>query len=144
MFPFSRHTRFIYLGWDTAITGLESQGLTVNIKGFIWIQGESDAETHAIASAYETSLLSIIGDLRNHVVGNSTLPIILGVDEQHFLVVDQPAVLDAHKRIARNDDQIKFTSMYGLPKADGTHLTPAGLVTHGEQISEALKPLLEK
>lgn len=78
------------------------------------------------------------------MVGNSTLPIILGVDEQHFWVVDQPAVLDAHKRIARNDDQTKFTSMYGLPKADATHLTPAGLVTHGEQIFEALKPLLEK
>ena len=129
---------------DTAITDLESQGLTVIIKGLIWIQGESDAETHALASAYESGLLSIISDLRNHVVGNSTLPIILGVDEQHFWVVDQPAVLDAHKSIAKNDDQIKFTSMYGLPKADGTHLTPAGLMTHGEQIFEALKPLLEK
>ena len=129
---------------DIAIAGLESQGHTVNIKGFIWIQGESDAETRAIASAYETSLLSIISDLRNRVVGNSTLPVILGVDEQHYMVVDQPAVLDAHKSIARNDDQIKFTSMYGLPKADGTHLTPAGLVTHGEQIFEALKPLLKK
>jgi len=129
---------------DTAITDLESQGLTVIIKGLIWIQGESDAETHALASAYESGLLSIISDLRNHVVGNSTLPIILGVDEQHFWVVDQPAVLDAHKSIAKNDDQIKFTSMYGLPKADGTHLTPAGLMTHGEQIFEAFKPLLEK
>jgi hypothetical protein len=129
---------------DTAITDLESQGLTANIKGFVWIQGESDAETHAIASAYESGLLSIINDLRNNVVGNSTLPIILGVDEQHFQVVDQPAVLDAHKSIANNDDQIKFTSMYGLPKADSTHLTPAGLMTHGEQIFEALKPLLEE
>jgi hypothetical protein len=129
---------------DAAITDLESQGLTVNIKGFVWIQGESDAETHAIASAYESGLLSIINDLRNNVVGNSTLPIILGVDEQHFQVVDQPAVLDAHKSIANNDDQIKFTSMYGLPKADSTHLTPAGLMTHGEQIFEALKPLLEE
>ena len=41
---------------DTAITDLESQGHTVNIRGFIWIQGESDAETHALASAYETTL----------------------------------------------------------------------------------------
>jgi hypothetical protein len=68
----------------------------------------------------------------------------LGIDEQHFWVVDQPAVLDAHKSIANNDDQIKFTSMYGLPKAAGTHLTPAGLMTHGEQIFEALKPLLDR
>jgi hypothetical protein len=129
---------------DTAVTGLESQGHTVNIRGFVWIQGESDGETHVLAGAYETSLLSIISDFRNNVVGNSALPIILGVDEQHYLIVDQPAVLDAHKSIARNDDHIKFTSMYGLPKADDTHLTPAGLMTHGEQIFEALEPLLKK
>jgi hypothetical protein len=129
---------------DTAITDLERQGHTVNIRGFIWIQGESDAETHAIASAYETRLLSIISDFRNNVAGNSTLPIVLGVDEQHPWMVDQPAVLDAHKAIARNDDQIIFTSMVGLPKADDTHLTPEGLETHGEQIFEALELFPEK
>ncbi len=128
----------------TAITDLESQDHTVYIRGFIWIQGESDAETHGLASAYESSLLNIISDLRNNVVDNSALPIVLGVDEQHPWIVDQPAVLDAHKRTARNDDHTTFTYMYGLPKADDTHLTPAGLMTHGEQICEALKPLLEK
>ena len=128
---------------DTAITDLESRGHRVIIRGVIWIQGESDAETYDLASAYETSLISIISDMRNNPVGNSALPIILGVDEQHFWVVDQPAVLDAQKSIAKNDDQIKFTSMLGLPKADGTHLTPAGLVTHGEQIFEAFEPLLD-
>ena len=160
IFKYARGSTSIYSDWlapgkggyydamvadlGNAISDLESQGHAVSIRGFIWIQGESDAETHALASAYETSLLSIISDLRNHVVGNSSLPIILGVDEQHYWVVKQPAVLDAHKSIARNDDQIKFTSMYSLPKADGTHLTPAGLMTHGEQIFEALEPLLEK
>jgi hypothetical protein len=128
---------------DTAITSLESQGHTVNIRGLVWIQGESDAETDALASVYETSLLSIIDDLRNNVVGNKALPIILGVDEQHHWIVEQPAVLDAHKRIARNNDHTVFTSMYGLSRADAYHLAPAGLITHGERIFEALELLLE-
>ena len=127
-----------------AISDLESQGHAVSIRGFIWIQGESDAETPAIASAFETSLLRMVNDLRNNVVGNSALPIILGVDEQHHSVVDQPAVLEAHKRIARNNDHTVFTSMYGLSRADAYHLAPAGLMAHGERIFEALKPLLKK
>jgi len=127
---------------DTAIRSLEDQGQRVNIKGLIWIQGESDAKTHALASAYETRLLSIISDFRNNVAGNGALPIILGVDEQHPWVVDQPAVVDAQERIAKKDKQIRFTSMHGLPKADATHLTPGGLMIHGEQIFEALIPLL--
>tara|TARA_B100000795_G_C22385657_1_gene281418 strand:+ start:79 stop:465 length:387 start_codon:yes stop_codon:yes gene_type:complete len=32
--------------------------------------------------------------------------------------------------------------MYGLPKADFTHLTPTGLITHGEQIFENFTLLL--
>jgi len=122
---------------DIAITDLEDQEHTVNIRGFIWVQGESDAETLAIASAYETSLLSIINDLRKNVAGNCALPIMLGVDEQHYWIVAQPAVLDAHKRIARNNDHTVFTSMYGLSRADAYHLAPAGLIAHGERIFEA-------
>ena len=127
-----------------AITDLESQGHAVSVRGFIWIQGESDAETLEIASTYESSLLSIINDLRNNVVGHSTLPIILGVDEQHHWIVGQPAVLEAHKRIARNNDHTVFTSMFGLSRADAYHLAPAGLINHGEQIFEALEPLLKR
>jgi len=44
----------------TAVANLESQGHTVNIRGLIWIQGESDAETPAIASGYESGLVNII------------------------------------------------------------------------------------
>lgn len=120
-----------------AISELEKQGHTVNVQGLVWIQGESDAETEELACKYKNRLLTIIKYLRNKVIGNDTLPIILGVDEQHMYVVDQPAVLHAHQNIAKNDEYIIFTSMYGLPKVDGTHLTPAGLITHGEQIFDA-------
>lgn len=129
---------------ETAITDLESQGHPVNIRGLIWIQGESDAETAAIASVFEASLLGIINDFRNNVVGISTLPIILGVDEQHHWIVDQPEIVDAHKNIASSDDHITFTSMVGLARADAYHLAPAGLISQGERIFEAVKPLLDR
>ena len=153
IFKYSRGASSLYSDWlapgeggyydnmisalNAAISELEKQGHTVNVQGFVWIQGESDAETADLASAYEKRLLNIISDLRNKVVGNIELPIILGVDEQHPYVVNQPDVLNAHKSIAKNDKLIEFTSMNGLPKADETHLTPRGLITHGELIFDA-------
>ena len=127
---------------NAAIKALEDQGHTVNVRGFVWIQGESDANNITNAKAYKKRLLTLINDLRDTIVKNSSLPIILGVDEQHSGVVAQPSVLNAHQHIAQNDSTIIFTSMYGLPKADATHLTPTGLIAHGEQIFESFISLL--
>jgi hypothetical protein len=66
----------------TSAVQLENLGHTVNIRGFIWIQGESDANNSTNANAYQANLSSIINDLRNNVVKNSDLAVILGVDEQ--------------------------------------------------------------
>ena len=129
---------------NVAIQELKNQGHSVNIKGFIWIQGEGDGNNTANANAYEARLLTLINDLRDNVVNNNMLTIILGVDEQHSNVIAQPAIVNAHQNIAENDDNIKFTSMYSLPKADATHLTPAGLITHGIQIYNTFNLLLSE
>ena len=118
---------------SNAITDLENQGHKVNIRAFIWIQGESDAK-EILQDAYYENLLSIINDLRNNVFNHASLPIILGVDEQHGRLILRPTVLNAHLDIAKNDDHISFSSMVGFEKADGTHLTPTGLEAHGEQL----------
>jgi hypothetical protein len=126
-----------------AIVQLESKGFKVTVRGLIWIQGESDAENDTYANAYYFSLLSIINDLRMNVVKNKKLPIILGVDEQHQWVVERPIIVESQKRIMNENKNIMFTSMIGLPKADATHLTPEGLVTHGNQIFDAYKSVVK-
>ena len=129
---------------NTAITDLQNQGYTVNIKGFIWIQGESDSNSDAAANTYFTNLTTLLNDFRVNVVDNPNLPTILGVDEQFFNLVghERHQILNAHQDIALNDETIKFTSMYGYPKADVTHLTPAGLITHGEDLFDSFQLLL--
>ena len=67
----------------------------------------------------------------------------LGVDEQHTFVQERPIVVEAQKRLAAEDPNIIYTSMYGLPKADGTHLTPDGLVKHGQSVFKAYITLTE-
>ncbi len=122
----------------------KSSGKTVAFRGFIWIQGESDAQTAATAKLYHDSLLKIVNDFRTNVAKTPDMPILLGVDEQHPWVVANPAVVDAQKKLAVDLKNVVATSMIGLAKADTTHLTPVGLLAHGQRLFEALLPLLQE
>lgn len=126
-----------------AIKKLVEQGYEVNIRGFIWIQGESDAGDEAAAAAYQLNLQRMIDHLRKEVLHSPNLKIILGVDEQHAYVQKRSIVVEAQKKLANQDTNILYTSMYGLPKADATHLTPIGLVEHGKRIFSAFQLLNE-
>lgn len=126
-----------------AIADLEQQAYQVNIRGFVWIQGESDAGDEAAATAYFQNLSRMIDHLREEVLHQPDLKVILGVDEQHAYVRERPIIVHAQKRLANEDRNILYTSMYGLPKADATHLTPAGLVKHGLRIFNAYQLLAE-
>ena len=106
----------------------------VSFKGFIWIQGESDADTKELADGYGDRLKLLIDDFRKNVAKCPTLPVILGVDEQHPWVKDFPEVVEAQHKLAANGQNIFFTSMIGLEKADITHLTPNGLIQHGRRL----------
>ena len=126
-----------------AVALLEAEGHTVNVRGFIWIQGESDARTLAEANAYLGRLKTLIDDLRNTVTKQPTLPVVLGVDEQHPWVQKHPQVVQGQQALAKADPNIVHSSMIGLEKADSTHLTPKGLEAHGLRIYEAYRGLVK-
>jgi len=126
----------------SAIKLLEEENFKVNVRGFIWIQGETDAGKENTAREYQANLREMIHDLRRNVINEPHLKIILGVDEQHPFVKERPVVVEAQKRLAAEDSTIAFTSMKGLSKADATHLTPEGLVAHGKRIFDAYLSLL--
>jgi hypothetical protein len=126
----------------SSIKELENQGHKVTIRGFIWIQGESDSTGPKMAIPYQSNLQKIVNHMRSSVSKNSKLPIVLGVDEQYPGVYIN-SIVNNHKSIAKNNTNILFTSMIGLEKHDVTHLTPKGMMPHGERIYEAMKCLLE-
>jgi hypothetical protein len=127
-----------------AVTLLQEQGHTISFKAFVWIQGESDAQTKELAAGYGDRLKLLIDDFRKNVAKDMTLPIILGVDEQHPLVKNFPEVVEAQQKLAKDGQNIIFTSMIGLEKADETHLTPKGLEEHGCRLFAAYKTLASK
>ncbi len=128
--------------WQHASAQLQLAGLSYRVCGFIWIQGESDGETPEMAAAYEENLQVLLDDLLGRVLEQPELPTLLGVDEQHPYIVAQPTVVAAQQRLAHERNNTAFTSMRGLEKADETHLTPAGLVAHGERLAEDFLRLL--
>lgn len=137
------YTDYMFDSLSVSINDLSLQGYKVNIKGLIWVQGESDANSYKNAIAYQNNLLNFINDFRNHFKQTYEIPIILGVDEQHPAVIEFPQVLIAQQNIAEDDDFIKFTSMYGFPKSDSTHLTPEGLIRYGDYLHESFILLIE-
>ncbi len=117
-----------------AIHKLRNQGHTVVPRAFVWIQGESDADSEQLASEYYWRLKKIITHLRNNVLRVPSLPVILSVDEQHPRIQQQPKVVEAQKLLASEDPTISFMSMYGLEKYDVTHLTAKGTINQGMRL----------
>ena len=120
-----------------AIHQLESQGHTVVPQAFIWIQGESDANSTQLAQEYYWHLKKLLVHLRNNVLRQPDLPVILSVDEQHPRVQLRPQVVDAQIKLSMEDDSISFMSMHGLEKSDVTHLTARGSIAQGKRLYQS-------
>jgi len=122
-----------------AIQLLKEQGHTVVPRAIIWIQGESDAQNDNLANEYYGNLKRMLHHLRSNVLHKPRLPVILSVDEQHPQVKQHPQVVDAQLRLSMEDSSIAFVSMFGLEKADATHLTARGTILQGKQLFKAFK-----
>lgn len=120
--------------YKRAVQRLGVQGHEVNVRAFIWIQGESDADSDQLAKSYYHNLKNMLNHFRRVVVKNPKLPVLLGVDEQHPHVKQRPIIVDSQKKIAAEDPNIVFTSMMGLEKDDVTHLTAKGVIEHGRRL----------
>jgi len=126
----------------TAIQLLENCHRKIKVCSFTWIQGESDAQADVTAINYHGHLVVLLRHVRE-ILQEPDLPIILGIDEQHPWVKERPAVVEAQKQIVAASKHMAFLSMLGLEKSDTSHLTPKGLVQHGERLFETWQQLTE-
>lgn len=116
---------------DTAIVMLNQQYSTINIKGFIWIQGEYDALTQNSSAQYENNLNQLIDNFRKKY--GIRIPFLIGVDEQYpALYINK--IIEAQGNISFKKENVGIISLEGLQKHDNTHLTFMGNVFLGERI----------
>ncbi len=106
-------------------------GSSVQLKCFVWLQGESDA-TIDKAPLYKANLQKLIGLMRSEY--GSGFRIVLGVSETHPGVLAFPEIRSAQSQLAKELPGVRTTSTLGLPTVDGVHFTADAQLTLGERI----------
>ncbi len=77
------YTRFLEV-LERGLESVRAQGFKPVVKGYIWMQGESDAEHKELSEIYGTNLQALIGDMRTDVAaltedGNAKdMPFVVG------------------------------------------------------------------
>lgn len=123
---------------SAAIMILQRSGFTPQIKGFIWVQGESDGTETEWARKYKERLAVILDDFSSNVA-HAPVPVVLGLDEKNSLVLKNPIVLTAQEELARTRPCTGRASMAGLSMGPMGHLSPSALVTYGERLFDVLQ-----
>lgn len=115
---------------------LNKDGFKIKSFCFIWIQGESDALSPKMESAYKNNLRLIIDDLCNKVLKKPEMPIILAVNEMTAWVSRSSPVVKAQQELAAENKNIIWITMIGLEQYDFAHLSPKGHADQGKRIFE--------
>lgn len=121
----------------------DAYGLTYEVRGFAWMQGESDALDANMAFDYTQNFPVFIEGVRA-LVGVPDLPIVFGrIRETMPTPFDFASdVRAAQESVAAADPNVTFVDTDDLTlKADEVHYDAAALVTLGERFADAMKQL---
>ena len=115
---------------------LERRGDTYEMRGVLWHQGESDANSPA--EKYQRELTSLVRRLREDL-GKPDLPVVIG---EVFDNGKRDAVRTAQKAAAKSIPHTAFAPAGGLKTWDhGTHFDAASQLTLGRRFAEAMLQL---
>jgi hypothetical protein len=129
---------------DLALERLRAQDLRPIVSGFVWVQGEGDANNVEKATEYEENLRALFGGIRDDW-GIARLP---AVYNQLHLDVARPeeavaALRQSQANVADTDPYASMVNIDDLPlKSDFVHFTGATALELGERLAAAIDPLL--
>ena len=123
---------------DAALTALEEEGVSYQIEGLAWMQGESDATYEPWADAYEANLTHLIARIREDVV-EPKLPIVMGRIDCSVHCPYRDTVRTAQDAVAASDVAVGIVETADLPQvADALHFDGSGMRTLGERFADQL------
>jgi hypothetical protein len=99
--------------------------------GFIWLQGESDAESLSLANAYETNLDHLIKDIRIKVA-TPDLPVILPMITTLSVLTYNAQVRGADVVMKQNLKNVDTLETKDYPTPDGMHYDAVGQLQIGQ------------
>ena len=123
-----------------AIAEAGKQGISLNLRALVWVQGESDADPHA-APRYEKALGDMLARLRKDLDAPDFIAL-LGVNTRFGNGKNPhvPAVVAAQQSLAKKDPRCRYVDTAGaetLPPSH-THFTADGTLEIGKRFAEAL------
>ncbi|MFK8184371.1 MAG: sialate O-acetylesterase [Phormidesmis sp.] len=129
-----------------ALAELDAQGISYDIKGLVWMQGESDVWNAEFAAAYEQNLTLLIADLQQRY--GEEFSVAIGLIRGD-LPADNPAPLPvvraAQRAVAERNEQVFLvdTDRLGtgemILQADDVHYNAAGQALLGEAFGNNLQ-----
>lgn len=124
-----------------ARSAAEAEGFTVNMRGLLWVQGESDA--NAIdAPKYAARLTAMFKQLR-HDVGAENLPILTAVNVYFHAGTNEymPTIIAAQKQVGHELTRCRYVDTSGATVANKVHFDSAGTIEVGKRFASALLAL---
>jgi hypothetical protein len=115
-------------------------GDTVVIKGMTWMQGESDNNSAANASAYQTNLTNFIADVRATYGAN--LPFVIGEIAVNGGNSNTATIRNAQAAVAAADSNTGFVDVDTFSMQDSLHFSPAGQMSLGSGFATQMQGLL--
>ena len=123
-----------------SITELESQGNTVNVKGFLWHQGESDTGNSGRVGNYTSLFTDLVEGVRETV--DEDIPVVIGQLGQDRTSALNDVFNTTVASFANSTDGISIASSVGVTNIDGdpTHFDANGQILLGERFAAAFGP----
>lgn len=106
---------------SAAITDLETEGWTVEVKSINGMIGLNDADDAGAAVAFESRLQNFIDNLYTDLSLPSTTPFLLAKPHVSATVLDVASVRTGTDNIEAANNQVYVFSVDDLPLADGLH-----------------------
>ncbi len=124
-----------------ALVALDAMGHTGRVSGFVWMQGESDAQVGAHAAAYEANLTALVQRVRTDF-GEPALPVVFGRISANLAMstlLPYPfldTVRAAQEAVAASVPGTVMIDTDDLPMiSDFIHFTAAGQLTLGQRFA---------
>jgi len=128
-----------------ALAELSAQGIAYEIKGLVWMQGESDVWNAAYAADYEQNLTLLIADMRDRYGDN--LAVAIGLIRGDLPADDPtplPVVRAAQRAVAKRDERVFLVDTDALGEGtvilqeDNVHYNARGQVLLGTAFANKL------
>ena len=116
----------------------EAEGLTVSLRGLIWVQGESDANA-TDASNYQERLGAMFESLRRDLE-TPTLPVLVAVNVYFHEGTNKfmPEIIAAQKKLGHSLPHCRYVETQGASIANRVHFDADGTIEIGKRFASAL------